>query len=135
MTDSANVKVLFVGESPRAFALSQQRLENSGCRCHFASSEREVANLMLRERFDVVLGIQNHIGNTRRFSALLSGSRASLYCALPLEEGCLWLPIVRHGKTCFGSPALRPAEFATELDEIVEEIRLSAATLRAVAAA
>lgn len=132
--DSARVKVLLVGDSPQAFSLSQRRLEKNGCRCQFAASE-EVAGLLHREQFDLVLSIKRTNGSTRNLAAMLSGSRASLFCALPVEEGCWWLPILRHGKACFGGPAMRPSEFVSELDALVAEIRLAAASLEAAVAA
>jgi hypothetical protein len=39
-----------------------------------------------------------------------------------VEDSCLWLPLVNHGEKCPGTPALRPSEFISVLDQIVKEI-------------
>jgi hypothetical protein len=134
--DAGVVKVLLVSETPHAFSSSQRRLEKNGCQCQFASSKCEVARLLVEEHFDIVLSTRNmRGGNTDSLRAMLAGSHASFFFALPVEEGCLWLPVLRNGKGCFGTPALRPSEFASELDKIVDEIRTDAMTLHAAAVA
>src|SRR5262249_45718342 len=54
---------------------------------------------------------------------LLAGSRANLFFFQLVEEGCWWLPGLRFGKNCFGSSALRPAEFVLALQKLIEEIK------------
>jgi hypothetical protein len=54
---------------------------------------------------------------------LLSGSRSTLFYALPIEKGCWWVPILKAGEECFGAPALRPTEFAKALDKVLEQIK------------
>lgn len=46
----------------------------------------------------------------------------NIFSALPVENGCWWLPIVREGCRCFGQPALRSREFGQILDEILGEV-------------
>jgi hypothetical protein len=55
---------------------------------------------------------------------LLSGSRITLFYALPVEEGCWWVPVLRIGDECIGEPALRPHEFSIVLDVIVKELKV-----------
>jgi hypothetical protein len=45
-----------------------------------------------------------------------------LFYSQPVEDGCWWLPALRHGQNCFGSSALRPSQFIAALDEAIEEI-------------
>ncbi len=40
----------------------------------------------------------------------------------PVEDGCWWLPVARHGQKCFGAPGLRPSEFVAVFDEMLREI-------------
>lgn len=120
----AIIRVLLVCEYPHALSLFQRRLERNGCQCQRANSETDVARLLDQQQFDIVLSTKSMRGDiTGGLSTILSDSQANLFCALPVEEGCLWLPVLRNGKECFGRPALRPSEFASELDEIVGEIR------------
>jgi hypothetical protein len=65
---------------------------------------------------------QGGSNRTESLGALLSGSRTTLFYALPVENGCWWVPILRVGEECFGVPALRPTEFAGALDEVLEQI-------------
>lgn len=44
-----------------------------------------------------------------------------IFSALPVENGCWWLPVVRNGRLCFGEPALRSAEFKEALDQILAQ--------------
>jgi len=54
---------------------------------------------------------------------LLEGSRVTLFYSHVVEQGCWWLPALRHGERCFGSCALRPSEFVSVLDEAIAEIQ------------
>jgi hypothetical protein len=122
--DRALVKVLLAGDSQQVFSLSRRRLERKGCQCHFATSQRELEQLLNRTEFDIVLTMHRIKGRgARSLGALLLGSRTTLFYALPVEVGCLWVPVLRIGAECVGAYALRPSEFSTVLDELVEEIR------------
>jgi hypothetical protein len=122
--DRALVKVLLAGDSPQVFSLSQRRLERKGCQCHFARSQRELEQLLNRAEFDIVLTMHRIKGRSAgSLGTLLSGSRTTLFYALPVEVGCWWVPVLRIGAECVGATALRPSEFSDVLDELVEEIR------------
>jgi len=124
MNQTAQIRVLLVGDSPEVFSSCRRRLEASGCHCEFAECEREVWNVLKQRQFDIVLSV--HRGRSARsesLGALLSGSRTTLFYALPVEKGCWWVPILKVGEECFGAPALRPTEFANALDEVLEQIK------------
>ena len=124
MSEMATVRVLLVGESPKVFASCRRRLENCGCHCEFAECQQEVWSILAERQFDIVLSVHKGRGNrTESLGALLSGSRSTLFYALPVETGCWWVPILKVGEECFGAPALRPTEFANALDEVVEQIQ------------
>jgi hypothetical protein len=124
MNETVQIRVLLVGESPKVFSSCRRRLETNGCHCEFAECEREVWNVLQERQFDIVLSV--HKGRSVRLEslgALLSGSRTTLFYALLVERGSWWVPILRIGEECFGTPALRPTEFVTALDEVVEQIK------------
>jgi hypothetical protein len=126
--EKGTVEVLLVGDGPQVFCLSRGQLESMGCRCHFARSQRGLEEVLSQKRFDIVLTMHRIEGSsTDWLGAALSGSRTTLFYALPVEVGCWWVPILRGGTECFGAPALRPREFCDVLNEIVNEIRTTAA--------
>jgi DNA-binding NtrC family response regulator len=88
MADRAVIRVLLVGEEPREFYLSRQLFERSDCQCHSAKSEEEIAELLIATEFDIVLSTHRISGaSIHQLVALLSGSRASMFCSLRVEEG------------------------------------------------
>jgi len=124
MNETAKVKVLLVGDSPKVLSACRRRLETNGCHCEFAECEREVWNVLEQRQFDIVLSVhRGRSARTESLGALLSGSRTTLFYALPVENGCWWVPILKVGEECFGAPALRPAEFGNALDEAVQQVR------------
>ena len=124
MTCKAVVRVLLVGEEPREFFLSRQLFERSDCQCHFAKSEREIAEMLIATEFDIVLSTHRIAGGSiHQLVALLSGSRASMFYSLRVEEGYWWLPVLRLGKECLGTPALRGGEFVHVLDQLLMRIK------------
>ena len=124
MNETAQIRVLLVGDSPEAFSSCRRRLEASGCHCEFAECEREVWKVLAQRQFDIILSVhRGRRSRTESLGALLSGSRTTLFYALPVEKGCWWVPILKVGEECFGAPALRPTEFANALDEVLEQIK------------
>jgi hypothetical protein len=122
MDASEGIKVLLVGDSPQSFSLIRQQLEKYGCECHFAGSLEAVKNLLGLCQFDVVLsthGIPSYPIQT--LIGLLSGSSASLFSSLRVEEGSWWLPVLQAGKECYG-PALTVGEFSSVLDDLSRQI-------------
>lgn len=124
MQDLAIVDVLLIGESARSFSHIAQRLEKDGCQCRFTNSYDEAHRLLAGENFELVLSVIPPKGNAiSSLANLLVGTRASIYYAQPVEDGCWWLPALRFGERCFGAPALRPSEFSILLGRVVEDIR------------
>jgi CheY-like chemotaxis protein len=124
MDGSEIVRVLLVGDSPQSFSLTRQLLERSGCECHFAGSLEAAKDLLQLWQFDIVLSTHRVPGDTTRsLVGLLSGSGASLFSSLRLEEGSWWVPVLQFGKEFYG-PALRVGDFAHVLDDLRKQIRL-----------
>jgi hypothetical protein len=116
------VRVLLVGESAKGFSSLLQRLEKRGCECYVATSNLEATRLSVRHLFDLVLCTDRMEGINALIASLI-GSPTTLFSCYPVEDSCWWLPAVRHGEKCLGTPALRPSEFANVLDRMVDEIK------------
>jgi hypothetical protein len=129
MNETAQIRVLLVGDSREVFSSCRRRLVANGCYCEFADCEREVWNVLQQRQFAIVLSVhRGRSARTESLGALLSGSRTTLFYALPVEKGCWWVPILKVGEECFGAPALRPTEFANALDEVLEQIKVGFAS-------
>jgi len=116
-------KVLLVGENPQGSSYLEKRLRGRGCECEFAASYKEACSLLGTEDFDLVLSpIRLRDGSLYPLIGLFDGSGTTLFYFQTVEDGCWWLPALRHGHNCFGSSAMRPGEFVVELDEAIEEI-------------
>jgi hypothetical protein len=125
--ESKSPKVLLIGENPQGSVYLAKGLQGRGCECRFAASYEEACSLLGVQPFDVVLSPSRlSAGSTLSLVALLEGSTTTLFYFQPVESGCWWLPVLRNGRNCFGSPALLPSEFAPVLDEVIEQIRLCA---------
>jgi DNA-binding NtrC family response regulator len=117
-------KVLLIGETINDSSYLAKRLEERGCHCSFAKSYQESASLLRQGDFDLVLSparLRDCSGSS--LIDQLNGSGATLFYYHAVERGCWWLPALQRGRECFGSPALRPSEFVTVLDELIKELR------------
>jgi CheY-like chemotaxis protein len=121
--ETGKSKVLLIGENHQGSSYLAKRLEEHGCECVFATSSQEVDSLLRTHEFDLVLSPMR-LGDDSLFPLIrrLDGSDIALYFFHAVEDGCLWLPALRHGHNCFGSNALRPSEFVAVLDKAIEEI-------------
>jgi hypothetical protein len=114
------INVLLVGESAKGSSFLSRQLERHGCCCWFASSMQEALSLVDRHAFHLVLGT-SPMQQANPLLSLLGDSDCNVFYSLPVEDGCWWLPLVRNGRKCLGTPALRPSEFVGLLDEIVKQ--------------
>jgi hypothetical protein len=122
------VSVLLVGDTPHLFSLCRP-LEKAGCQCHLAESHQEVSKLLRHTELDLVLSTYTHQRQSEMM-ALLAGLPVSMFYILPVEEGCWWLPVLRNGENCFGTPAIRTSEFTYVLVGIIKSIITAAASSR-----
>lgn len=118
------VNVLLIGQSARGFSNVIQRLAKSGCHCLLAHSYNEAVKVLATGSFELVLSASLFPYNEiQSLAAAVTGTRASVFCAYPVEDGCWWLPVLTNGIECLGAPALRPSDFAELLDRVVDDIR------------
>lgn len=119
------IRVLLIGEGPQGFSYLANRLGRQGLTCQSATSYEEACRLLSRKEFELVLCPMRLRGHTLYpLIRELHGTRASLFCTYPVEDGCWWLPALCRGQDCFGSGALLPSEFVETLDGLIEELRL-----------
>lgn len=119
--DARKVGVLLVGKSPHLFSFIQPSLERVGCQCYFAGSHQDIGDLLKHTKLDIVLSLNSH-QSLFELIVLLVGLRVSMFHMLPVEEGCWWLPVIRNGEKCLGTPALGSSEFRCVLVDIVKGI-------------
>jgi hypothetical protein len=118
------VRVLLVGDNPQSFSLSRQLLERNDCECHYAGSIEAAEDLLRLWQFDIVLSTHRVPSNAiQSLVGLLSGSGASLFSSLRVEEGSWWVALLQFGKECYG-PAFRVGEFARVLDDLRRQLRI-----------
>ncbi len=100
--------VLLVGETSKGSTQLMNWLYKRGCQCHFAMSCQEAYSLISHTQFDLVLS-QYQLPDRTAFPMLdwLAGSPATLFLSTPVENGCLWLPMLERGERCVGASLLR----------------------------
>lgn len=113
-------KVLMLGENPAGWLSLQKQLEKRGCRCWFARSASEALEVNGLQDYDLILsGIP--VSQIDSCLSDLSGFQPNVFYCHPVEDGCWWLPVVRHGRKCFGAPGVRGREFMGILDQIIRD--------------
>lgn len=124
--DAEQLRVLLIGNSAGRYSPMSNRLTKRGCECRFAISFQEVSLLLHNHTFDLVLS-PTRLKDNSLYSLinLLGESQTTMFYSQAVEDGCWWLPALRWGTDCFGTPAIRPSEFMTVLDETIGEIRCS----------
>lgn len=98
----------------------QSALQDLGCEYSFAVSLR-VTNEFVRKKSFAVLLLDSTVPPAlrRRLATGMAGSEASIFQLFPVENDCWWLPVLRKGEDCFGSPGVRTKEFPGELARLL----------------
>lgn len=123
-------------EVPKALLVGH--LQAQGLGCEFASSSQEALSLVRIYHFHLVLSpIRLRDSSLFFLMDVLDGPEVTLFYFQAVEKGCWWLPAIRCGRPCLGSPALRPGEFTAVLDAVIDEVRfgLVGSTMNAEAVA
>jgi CheY-like chemotaxis protein len=120
MTLTARNTLLVGLNFQNALTLSR-RLHRWRFHCHVATNVRAAREFIALHPVDLVLSsIQLPDGSGYRLLMNLERIPISAFICVPVENSCLWLPAIDHGKKCFGLPALRPSEFAKALEEMAQ---------------
>jgi len=95
-------------------------LEKRGCHCSFAPSVDNATKLASQNDFDLIVCTMPLEEEDPFISQLIGSKCTVLYCH-PVQG--TWLPIMSHGKKCFGAPALSPIEVIESIDRLVAGVR------------
>ena len=112
--------VLLVGNNFQSARTLTDRLRRWKFLCHFVGNTRAASDLLGSHRIDLLLS-NVYLPDGTGFGLLTASAHTAVtaFLCLPVENSCLWLPAVDGGKQCLGLPALRPFEFARELEQMV----------------
>lgn len=118
--DAPQLTVLLLGENQAGWVSLQKQLQKRGCRCGLASSAAEAIGRLGARDYDLILTSVT-VAQIESCLAELGGFQPNVFYCHPVEDGCWWLPVVRHGRKCFGAPGVRGAEFLSVLDQIIRD--------------
>jgi hypothetical protein len=114
-------RVLLLGERAMGASMIRRRLQQLGCSCWFSVSVEEGMALWDSHAFHLIICIGG-IRQALSMIAHMGRTNCNIYCSYPLENSCLWVPLMANGRECLGTPALRPSEFLEVLGNVVIEI-------------
>lgn len=115
------IEVLLLGESDDSFSYVRAFLERRGCRCSFAKSfSASLANFTPHSFQLILSAISGPLDHA--FLSHMAARQCDAFSALRVENGYWWLPIMREGEHCLGSPALRSREFIPTLERTLQDI-------------
>jgi hypothetical protein len=114
--------VLLVGRNGSWGKSVLKSLEKFGTELFFMAPETITTEYVRRSEFNLIL-LDSAVPpeQRRRLVAELLGSSASIFYTFPVENDCWWLPTLRHGQDCHGTPAFRRSEFPIELERILQD--------------
>jgi hypothetical protein len=118
--NAVQLTVLLLGENQSGWVCLQKQLEKRGCRCGFARSAAEALALNGPRDYHLIL-TSVPVAQIDPSLAELGGFQSNVFYCHPVEDGCWWLPVVRHGCKCLGTPGVRGAEFLGILDQIIRD--------------
>jgi hypothetical protein len=114
--------VLLVGRNGSWGKAILRSLEKLGTELSFKLPQSLTAEYVKNGGYELVLLDSTVTSEQRRgLASGLIGSNASIFYTFPVENGCWWLPLLRHGQNCHGAPAFRRGEFPLELERILSE--------------
>jgi len=120
--DSVVPRVLLLRNDTAGSSSLVDQLQQFGCECRIACIREGVALLGKHDFHIVVCELNTTEVYTTRLNSQLTGSNASLFFHLEVEDSCWWLPTVVTGQDCRGTPALGPKDFYPVLKELLREI-------------
>jgi DNA-binding NtrC family response regulator len=114
---------LLVGQSFASAEALKDRLRRWGFCCCLAANIQAAFEFLEFHGAEIVLA-DRHLpdGTGFELAVSLEGRPVTVFVSVPIEDSCLWLPAIRQGKICWGSPALRPSEFASSLEAIAGNV-------------
>ncbi len=114
--------VLLVGRNGSWGSLVLKSLEKFGAELFFAAPQTVTPEYVRKSAYNLILLDSTVLPEQRRqLASELVGSSVSIFYTFPVENGCWWLPTLRHGQDCHGAPAFRRNEFPYELEGILQD--------------
>lgn len=112
--------VLLVGRNGSWGTPVLKSLEKFGTELLFVAPQTVTPEYVRKGAYNLILLDSTVPSEQRRqLASELIGSEASIFYTFPVENGCWWLPTLRDGKDCHGTPAFRRNEFPFELERIL----------------
>lgn len=112
------LRVLVVGNAVGSYL--RHGLEKRGCHCSFEPSIESAIKLVSQNDFDLIVCTIPFEEEHPLISQLVGSKCTVLYCH-PAQG--TWLPIMSHGKKCFGAPALSPIAVIELIDRLASSVR------------
>ncbi|HXP79916.1 MAG TPA: hypothetical protein VN976_08420 [Verrucomicrobiae bacterium] len=121
-TAVSSPNVLLVGRNGSWGTLVLRSLEKFRTELSFAAPQTVTPEYVRRGAYDVIL-LDSTVSpeQRRQLASELIGSEVSVFYTFPVENGCWWLPTLRRGQDCHGTPAFRRNEFPFELERILRD--------------
>jgi len=116
------LRVLVVGNTVGSYL--RHGLEKRGCHCSFEPSIESAIKLVSQNDFDLIV-CTIPFEEEHPFISQLVGSKCTVLYCHPVQG--TWLPIMSHGKKCFGAPALSPIAVIELVDRLASSQRNVAA--------
>ena len=114
--------ILLVGRSGSWGILVLKSLEKFGSELSFAAPQTVTSKYVRNGAYNLILLDSTVPPEQRRqLASELAGSSVSIFYTFPVENGCWWLPTLRYGQDCHGTPAFRRNEFPHELERILRD--------------
>jgi hypothetical protein len=114
--------ILLVGRNGSWGTLVLKSLEKYGAELSFAPPQTVTAEHVRKGAYNIILLDSTVPSEQRRqLASQLTGSSISIFYSFPVENGCWWLPTLRHGQDCHGTLAFRRNEFPNELERILQD--------------
>ena len=112
--------VLLVGRNGSWGTTVLKSLEKFGSELFFVAPQTVTSEYVRRGAYNLIL-LDSTVPpeQRRKLASELIGSDASIFYTFPVENGCWWLPALRQGQDCLGTPAFRRNEFPLELERIL----------------
>lgn len=113
--------VLLVGRNGSWGTSVLRSLEKVRSELSFAAPQTASPEFVRKGGFNLIL-LDSTVSpeQRRQLAAELIGSKVSIFYTFPVENGCWWLPTLRRGQNCHGTPAFRRNEFPLELERILQ---------------
>jgi hypothetical protein len=121
-TAVSSPNVLLVGRNGSWGTLVLRSLEKFRSELSFAAPQTVTPEYVRKGAFNLILLDSTVPPEQRRqLASELAGSSVSIFYTFPVENGCWWLPTLRYGQDCHGTPAFRRNEFPFELERILRD--------------